>query len=243
MLDPTRQAQNCEFCGSAQLVPYEEAKPAFRPESVLPFKVSEPQARERIRAVVRQAVARAQRAQAQGAHRHGPRRLPAVLDVRRARRRRSGPPRPATTTTRRRPTRRTGRRARGRCSTCAGSPPPGALSALLRRRPRLRVGRRPSGAAARHRAVSDRRAQALRRRLRRRLGRRALPDRPRRARRSARATRWTRRSQALCAQQIPGDTFRNLSVRTDYSRPDVQAHPRAGVAAVLHLRRARPSSA
>ncbi len=50
VLDPKRQAQNCEFCGSAQLVPYEEAKPAFRPESVLPFTVSEPQARERIRA-------------------------------------------------------------------------------------------------------------------------------------------------------------------------------------------------
>ena len=50
VLDPSRQAQNCEFCGSAQLVPYEEAKPSFRPESVLPFKVSESDARERIRA-------------------------------------------------------------------------------------------------------------------------------------------------------------------------------------------------
>ena len=50
VLDPTRQAQNCEFCGSAQLVPYEETKPAFRPESVLPFKISESAARDRIRA-------------------------------------------------------------------------------------------------------------------------------------------------------------------------------------------------
>jgi predicted RNA-binding Zn-ribbon protein involved in translation (DUF1610 family) len=50
VLDPTRQAQNCEFCGSAQLVPYAEAAPAHRPESVLPFKVSEPEARDRIRA-------------------------------------------------------------------------------------------------------------------------------------------------------------------------------------------------
>jgi hypothetical protein len=49
VLDPARQAQTCQFCGSAQLVPYEEAKPAFRPESVLPFVVSEPQARDRIR--------------------------------------------------------------------------------------------------------------------------------------------------------------------------------------------------
>jgi hypothetical protein len=50
VLDPARQAQNCEFCGSAQLVPYEEQKPALRPESVLPFTVSESVARERIRA-------------------------------------------------------------------------------------------------------------------------------------------------------------------------------------------------
>ena len=49
VFDPKRQAQNCEFCGSAQLVPYEEVKPAFRPESVLPFVVSEPAARDRIR--------------------------------------------------------------------------------------------------------------------------------------------------------------------------------------------------
>ena len=49
VLDPKRQAQNCEFCGSAQLVPYEETKPAFRPESVLPFKLSESAARDAIR--------------------------------------------------------------------------------------------------------------------------------------------------------------------------------------------------
>ena len=50
VLDPGRQAQNCPFCGSAQLVAYSEAKPAFRPESVLPFKVSETGARDGIRA-------------------------------------------------------------------------------------------------------------------------------------------------------------------------------------------------
>jgi hypothetical protein len=50
VLDPARQAQNCEFCGSAQLVPYAETEPAFRPESVLPFKLSESEARDRIRA-------------------------------------------------------------------------------------------------------------------------------------------------------------------------------------------------
>jgi hypothetical protein len=50
VLDPARQGQNCGFCGSAQLVPYQESEPAFRPESLLPFKVSEAEARERIRA-------------------------------------------------------------------------------------------------------------------------------------------------------------------------------------------------
>jgi len=50
VLDPARQAQNCEFCGSAQLVPYDEARAAFRPESLLPFRVSETQARDGIRA-------------------------------------------------------------------------------------------------------------------------------------------------------------------------------------------------
>jgi ribosomal protein S27E len=49
VFDPSRQAQNCEFCGSAQLVPYAETKPAFRPESVLPFSISEGTARDRIR--------------------------------------------------------------------------------------------------------------------------------------------------------------------------------------------------
>jgi LSD1 subclass zinc finger protein len=49
VLDPARQAQNCEFCGSAQLLPYDEDEPAFRPESVLPFTVSATQARETIR--------------------------------------------------------------------------------------------------------------------------------------------------------------------------------------------------
>ena len=45
VFDPSRQAQNCEFCGSAQLVPYAETTPAHRPESVLPFTLSESTAR------------------------------------------------------------------------------------------------------------------------------------------------------------------------------------------------------
>src|SRR4029453_2219674 len=50
VLDPARQAQRCEFCGSAQLVPYEQNKESFRPEGILPFKLAEDQARDRMRA-------------------------------------------------------------------------------------------------------------------------------------------------------------------------------------------------
>jgi hypothetical protein len=42
--------QRCEFCGSSSLVPYEQVKDAFRPESLLPLKISESNARDLIRA-------------------------------------------------------------------------------------------------------------------------------------------------------------------------------------------------
>ena len=194
----------------------QETKPAFRPESVLPFKVS--RGRGARRASARGTASCGSRRHAlkkHGADRHGARRLPAVLDIRCARRRRMD--------RRGRPLLlhdRNLRRGRPHADAPGAARALGAggraRAALLRRRPRLRVGRRPSGAAARHRAVSDRRSQALRRRLRRRLGRRALPDRSRR-RRAARARGDGRKLQALCAQQVPGDTFRNLQVRPDYS--------------------------
>jgi DNA-directed RNA polymerase subunit RPC12/RpoP len=49
VFDPERVGQRCDFCGSTALVPYEELKEAFRPESLLPMKVSETQVRESIR--------------------------------------------------------------------------------------------------------------------------------------------------------------------------------------------------
>jgi hypothetical protein len=49
VFDPERVGQNCEFCGSPALVDYTEIKAPIRPASLLPFKVSEPQVRERIR--------------------------------------------------------------------------------------------------------------------------------------------------------------------------------------------------
>jgi hypothetical protein len=50
VFDPAQIGKRCEFCGSTALVPYEEVKEPFRPESLLPLKVSEPQARDLIRA-------------------------------------------------------------------------------------------------------------------------------------------------------------------------------------------------
>ena len=49
VFDPERVGQRCDFCGSAALVPYEEIKEAFRPESLLPMKVSETAVRDSIR--------------------------------------------------------------------------------------------------------------------------------------------------------------------------------------------------
>lgn len=42
--------RRCDFCGSTALVPYEQVKDPFRPESLLPLKISESQARDLIRA-------------------------------------------------------------------------------------------------------------------------------------------------------------------------------------------------
>jgi Zn finger protein HypA/HybF involved in hydrogenase expression len=49
VFDPARVAQRCDFCGSPALIPVEEIKNPIKPGSLLPFKVSEPQVRERIR--------------------------------------------------------------------------------------------------------------------------------------------------------------------------------------------------
>src|ERR1041385_3923184 len=46
VFDPERVGQRCAFCGSGALVPYEEIKEAFRPESLLPMKISETQVRD-----------------------------------------------------------------------------------------------------------------------------------------------------------------------------------------------------
>ncbi len=49
VFDAAKIGQRCSFCGAAALVPYEQVKDSFRPESLLPIKLSETQVRESIR--------------------------------------------------------------------------------------------------------------------------------------------------------------------------------------------------
>ena len=49
VFDAKRVGQRCEFCGSPELLDYEEIRSPLRPLSLLPFKVSESGVRERLR--------------------------------------------------------------------------------------------------------------------------------------------------------------------------------------------------
>jgi hypothetical protein len=49
VFDPERVGQNCEFCGSPALVSYDEIKAPIRPQGVLPFKIDKTRVREDIR--------------------------------------------------------------------------------------------------------------------------------------------------------------------------------------------------
>ena len=49
VFDPARVGQNCDFCGSPALVDYQEIKAPIRPQSLLPFKITEGHVREQIR--------------------------------------------------------------------------------------------------------------------------------------------------------------------------------------------------
>lgn len=49
VFDPDQIGRRCDFCGSTALVPYEQVEDPFRPESLLPLKVAEDRARELIR--------------------------------------------------------------------------------------------------------------------------------------------------------------------------------------------------
>ncbi|MCB1019062.1 MAG: zinc ribbon domain-containing protein, partial [Acidobacteria bacterium] len=49
VFDPNEVGKNCDFCGSPELVDYEEIKAPIRPQSLLPFKVDQTRVRESMR--------------------------------------------------------------------------------------------------------------------------------------------------------------------------------------------------
>ena len=49
VFDPSRAAQRCDFCGSAAIIPVDQQARPIRPDSLLEFKLPEPQVREAIR--------------------------------------------------------------------------------------------------------------------------------------------------------------------------------------------------
>ena len=49
VFDPNHAAQRCEFCGSSAIIPVEQQARAIRPDSLLEFKVPEPKVRDSIR--------------------------------------------------------------------------------------------------------------------------------------------------------------------------------------------------
>ena len=236
VLDPSRQAQNCEFCGSAQLVPYDETAPAFRPESVLPFRVPDGDARDRLRrwfgrlwlapgALKRRALTDTvrgvylpywtfdARVEADWTAEAGYYYYTTESYVENGQLR----------------TRQVRQvrweRAAGHVShffdddlVCASV---GVHPGLLRG-----IEPFPTGELKRYDPAYVAGWVVERYQI-------DLAAAAQRARDAMRAA-----LEALCAQQVPGDTYRNLAVRA-LVRADLQAHPRAGVAAVVRLRTAR----
>jgi len=49
VFDPSRVGQQCEFCGSPALVSYDEIKSPIRPQGILPFKIDRSRVRDSIR--------------------------------------------------------------------------------------------------------------------------------------------------------------------------------------------------
>ena len=237
VLDPARQAQTLRILrlGPARTLRTEQSiDPSGEPAAVQAER--RPGARPHPR-LVRQALARAERLEAPGAYRYRQGHLPSLLDLRRARRcdldRGS---RPLLLHHRNLHRRRAGARSRARCSTCAGSPPPGSLrisSTTTWCARRSACIRRCCAASSRFPPPSS--SPTTPGYVAGWVGR-ALPDRSHR-RGEGLARGDGRETAPMCAAQVRGDTYRNLEVRANYSGQTLQAHPGAGLAAQLQLRR------
>ena len=49
VFDPEKVARRCDFCGSAQMIPYDQTKAPVTPESLLPFKLDQSRVRDCVR--------------------------------------------------------------------------------------------------------------------------------------------------------------------------------------------------
>ena len=224
----------------AALVAYTEIKAPIRPESLLPFKVTEAQVREQIRRWYASKWLAPNRLKSKRARRSRARRLHPLLDLRRAGRLPVG--------RRGRPLLlhdREYRDRKGRTQTrqvrhVRWEPAAGELRALLRRRAGPGHAGRLARAAEAGRAVPDAGARALRPRVP--LGfvvehyQIVLLEAA-----EQRRTRWSASCTTMCAAQVPGDTHRNLEIYPTYLGADVQARPGAGLAADLQSTARRPS--
>ena len=202
VFDPERVGQNCDFCGSPKLVDYQEIKAPIRPQSLLPFTVTETGGPRADPEVVREQVAGAERAQDARARRSRPRRLHSLLDVRRPRR----------------------LPLAGRCralllrdgNLSAERPHADAPGPQVRWVPASGEVRHffddepvpgTHGVVARRccagRAVPHQRAEAVRQGVCLRLRRRALPDRARSTRRSVREESMTERCGSCARRRFP----------------------------------------
>ena len=237
VFDPARVGQNCEFCGSPALVDYDEIKAPIRPQGVLPFRIDADRVRDDIRRWWRSkwlAPGRLARAalvdtvrslyipywtfDARSALSVGSRgRLPLLRQVE-------------------------GRDSKGQRVTrqerrTRWEPASGVVDHVLRRR----AGAGHAGTAARPaaagRAVSD---AGSRCRTTRRFSPATSSSTTRSCCSTPRSGRRSRCTRALEAAVRAAGAGRYLPQPADSSRllgPDVQARARAGLAAVLQLRR------
>ncbi len=139
VFDPERVGQNCDFCGSPALVDYQEIKAPIRPQSLLPFTVTEANVREEIRKwyASKWLAPNKLKSKALVDRVHG--RLHPVLDVRRARRLPMGSRGRPLLLRRPKPTRRTDGSRRDRSARRAGCRLParcGTSSTMSRSRER-----------------------------------------------------------------------------------------------------------
>ena len=216
VFDPERVGQNCDFCGSPALVPYEEIKAPIRPESLLPFKVTDVQVREQIRRWYGSKWLAPNALRRRRARRSRARRLHSLLDLRRACRLSvGGRSRPLLLHDRGIP-RQSGAPQTRQVRHVRWEPASGEVRHFFDDEPVPGTQGVSRVAAEGDRAVSDRRARALQHRL---LSgfvvehyRVVLLEAAEYSQ-----VQMKRKLHDMCARQVPGDTHRNLEISPTFS--------------------------